>query len=252
MSFWLFLWILLCGALLYFFGWTNLILYRQKKAWRAYAEKLKLRYDSAGILAGPEIRGTIDGYSFYMFTDEHPSGDGRTNRKLVAIELDLHSELPMKGVVASGGMVNHIQNHISYKYEITPEIKGWKPTYMAQSENKIAMEKYLSDERLKSLMPLLERPNAWVVYLFQDDAALLRVDTPEPLDHPGKLDKLVRGMIKTAKILELGNGESQNLMDGATEKNTASKATVAGALDIDDEAMSSAAFELEEDEDNKS
>lgn len=250
MSFWFFLWMVLCGALIYFFGWTNLILYKQKKAWRSYAEKLRLRYASSSLLASPEIKGSVDGYSVALFTDEHPSGDGRTNRKLTAIELDLHSEFPMKGVAASGGMVAHIQNHLSYKHEIKPKQKGWKPTYMVQSENGEAMERYLNTARAKALLSLMEMPNVWVVFLFQDNATLLRLDTPEPLDHPAKIDKVIKQMIKVAKILELEEGEDKDLLLVTENENLEEKlaAKPAAALDLAEDSIP-ADLELEDDED---
>ena len=52
MNIWFVLWLLLSAALLYFTGWTFLILQKQKRAWRVFATKYKLRYDAPGAPEG--------------------------------------------------------------------------------------------------------------------------------------------------------------------------------------------------------
>ena len=67
LSIWLVLWIVLSLALLFFLGWTLTILLKQKKAWRAYAKKHKLRYRSQQMFGVPEVSGAMGDYTVNIF-----------------------------------------------------------------------------------------------------------------------------------------------------------------------------------------
>jgi phosphoglucomutase len=58
-SIWFYLWLLLSGGLLFFMGWTMLILFRQKKAWKQFAARHKLRYKADAMMGA--LRGALPG-----------------------------------------------------------------------------------------------------------------------------------------------------------------------------------------------
>ena len=234
------IWVLLSGALLVFLGWTVGILIRQKKAWKQFSKARKMRYSVSGLMMSPEVTGVIDGYSVSLFVGEHETEQSRTPRKMSAIEVMLKSTMPVPLALGSGNMVRLIQG-LGYAQEYRPDVKGWNKDYIAQSPSENAMRKYLTESRLKSLLKLMAVKNAWVILISDGKETLLRLDTPDPLDDVAQIDKLVKGMIKVAKLLELEKGEDDVLVSESKRQDSDQPVN----LDIGDEVPD---FELEEDD----
>lgn len=239
MSVWFIIWFILSGALLYFMGWTLFILYRQKKAWKAYAERRKLRYKSEGLFTPPELAGVFKNYTVNLFTGEHVLGDIRKTRKLTAVEVKLSSIMPVNGGAASGVMVHFLQR-LGFKEEYKPDHPDWQKVYVAASEDRRVLEDYMTDQRIQALINLMGIDKASVILVFQDTVMLLRVDTSDPLDSPQKIDRLLSSMIEAAAVLELKSGESARLKAQALRK----KERKAVALDVEDDFVPSG-LELE-------
>ncbi len=240
MSIWFVLWVLLSLALLYFMGWTLLILFKQKKAWRAYAKKHKLRYISRQLLGTPEISGAMGDYTINMFPSEHISPDARGSRKLTAIEIQLSTMLPVEAGVANGGMVEVVQG-FGFKEEMRPDHKDWDKSYIASADSKAVLDEYLTKERLDALLSLMKVDNSWVILVFRGETALLRFDTPDPLPLPKKIDALTKQMLKAAAALELKDGES-----GRLKAKKARKRQKEAAIEVDEDALDTG-LSLEED-----
>lgn len=210
MSIWIALWLVLSLLLLAFLGWSLLIVFRQKRVWKAFAEKNKLRFKPSVLLQSPEMEGAIDGFKVSVFTSEHVTQDLRSTRKMTAIEVTLHSVFPIDGGCASGRMVD-IFKTLAFKAEIQPEHEGWNKSYIAAGTHKRVLEVYFTPERLSVITRLMKIKNLWMIYLFKDGKTLLRIDTANPLISPEQLEKLVKILIVTAQALELKSGEASML-----------------------------------------
>ena len=212
---WSFLiWFLISALLVGFWVWTSYTLYRQKKAWKAFAEKRKLRYTPNGFYDTPSMSGAIEQYKISFFASDHSELDARSQRRLSAIEINLHTNLSVKGALASGGMVTVVEELEGSK-EYRPDIKGWDDSYIIRTDDVNYMRAYLNDERLKKIIGLMNIDKAWVIVVFLPENTLLRLDTPLPLDNPAKVDAVVKQMIDVAKILELQDGEESKLLRDA-------------------------------------
>lgn len=241
MSIWFFLWLILSLALLYFVGWTFLILYRQKTAWKSFARKNKFRYRARTLLSSPEMRGKIDSYQIDIFTGEHVTDDARGSRRLNAIEVKLKTLPPFDGALASSGMTRLLAE-LGFEQSYQPELKEWDGDVVAASDSNQAMKAYLNAERLEALEALMKIKAAWVILIFRAGSALLRFDTPDPLDNVKKLEQITRQMVKATKLLELQDGEESALKSEI-------KNTKRGRDEVKLEAgEGSVDFELEEDD----
>lgn len=236
------LWAVISLFLLGFWAWTTWILYRQKKAWKAYAAKRKMRYHPGRLYDSPHVGGAIDEYKIRIFPSTHLTGDARGERRLTTIEISLLTHLPVDGAVASGGMVR-IVDDLAFNQEFRPDIKGWDDSYIVRSRDNDRMRAYLTDERLRALMKLMRLKNAWVILIFAVNEGLLRVDTPDPLEDSARLDETVRQMIEAARIFELDKGEAGRL---------ASQKSAGKVLDVDEDAFEATALELEDEGDSDS
>lgn len=207
----LFLWLFISTFLLGFWIWASVILFRQKSAWRFYAEKRKLRYINNGFYESPELNGTIGDYTVSVFTSEHSEFDARSQRRLIGLEVHLHTVLPVEVAIASGGMVPVVQG-LDLPQELKPEVSGWDDSYIIRAQDKDVVEAYLqSNKRLEKLLQLMAMKRVWVILIFMKGKGLLRIDTSDPLIHPKKLDDMIGKMVEAASVFELGVGEVAGL-----------------------------------------
>ncbi|MGH1403022.1 MAG: hypothetical protein ACRBDL_02150 [Alphaproteobacteria bacterium] len=214
------LWVTISCILLGFWVWTLFTIFKQKKAWKFYADKKKLRYHSNGLFETPSLSGAIDEYKVSLFVSEHSELDARSHRRLTAIEVSLHSGLPISSAVASGGMV-HIVEALDINQEYRPAHKEWDDSYIIRASDNQVMQSYLNDDRLEQVLKLMKTEKVWIVLLFLDGKGLLRLDTPLPIDNPKSLDKLIKQMISVAQALELGKGEEKGLLRKRKEDDSA-------------------------------
>lgn len=243
MSIWLALWIVISLVLMGFLVWTVFILFQQKAVWKAFAAQYKLRYKPNALMHSPEMDGVLETYKVNYFIAEHSSEDVRGARKLTAVEVRLHSSVPIDGGVASGGMVDLVRS-LGFQAEIKPGHERWSKAYIAAGSDRNVLEAYLTDERLENLLKLMRIKNAWVIFIFRKDSMLLRIDTPNALSSKAYLEKLTKLLVKAAQSLELGPDEVKKLKAEEVRGQGKEGSLVLDDADIDVEAVS---LELEED-----
>lgn len=222
MSIWIFLWLILSAALIYFSAWTTIILFRQKREWLTYANLHKLRFQSETMMTPPKMSGAHKGYEIGFFPSEHQTADSRGLRKLTALEVTLKSTMPCEGAVGTGSMVAIIQN-LPFSEEVRPEQPWWDPTHIIKTNNAAMMEAYLTPERLKALITLGKVKNFLVIFIFKGKDTILRIDTPDPLETKAKLNKILHAALTTARILELTEGEADLIKRAKPGKNKNTK-----------------------------
>ncbi|MGH1376344.1 MAG: hypothetical protein ACRBCK_08350 [Alphaproteobacteria bacterium] len=217
-------------------------MFKQKSAWKFFAEKRKLRYHANRIMESPSISGAIDGYNISMFTSEHSELDARSGRRLTAIEISLHSGLSLPCAIATGGMVSVVEM-LDINKEYKPNFKGWDDSYIVRVDDIPYIEAYMTEDRTKKLVDLMKVDKAWIILIFLSDRGILRLDTPYPVDHPKKIDALIKQMIDVAKALELEEGEEQTLQRKKSKADAENQ-----VLHVDDDILEDEiGFELEDD-----
>lgn len=236
------LWLVLSLFLIGFWVWTSVILFKQKRSWKRYAAKKKLRYLPNKFYDTPDIGGAIDGYKVRVFSTTHPSRNARGERRLTTIEVSLLTHLPVDGAVASGGMVDIVED-LNLSKAFRPDANGWDDSYVVRSKDNNVMRAYLTGDRLRALIDLMKIKNAWIILIFAINEGLLRIDTPDPLEDIEKLDKIVTQMVEAAKILDLAKGEGSRLEQQKKPDDTG------GVLELDHDALDKAGgLELEDDD----
>ena len=246
MSIWLIFWLLLVAVFAGFVIWTTLILLRQKSAWKEYAVKRKLRYNRGGLMQSPDVQGVVGDHRITIFTSEHSNEDMRGSRKMTAIELNLNSEMPVTGGVASGEMIEILKG-MELKQEFVPKHESWTKAYVCMADSRVVMERYLTAARVSALTELMQRKHTMVIFAFRDDKMLLRIDTADPLDSAAAVDKIVKSMLNVAQGLELQVGESKGLKSDAVR---AEAETV--SLEVEEDEIDLGGLQLEDENEEAS
>lgn len=236
---WFFIWFLVSICILGFAGWTVLTVQQQKRTWRGFADKYKLRFKPSAFLQTPDVSGTVEGYTVSLFSGEHVAEDFRGTRKLSALEVKLSSVMPFEGAIGSGGMVSVIRQ-LDFKEELKPAHESWNTSFIAASNNRSSLELYLTPARLAALTDLMRIKNGWVILIFRGDMLLLRLDTADPLTDMAKLEKLLQKMLEAARVLELTPGEEARL------KAAEGARPAAGTVTLQDIARDEAGLQLED------
>lgn len=243
MSIWFVSWVLLSVVLLGFLAWTYFIVFRQKQAWRQYAQKNGLKFRANKGFESPEMKGKIGGYGLSFFTSEHQSPDMRRARKLTAIEVFLKSRLSVTLTVASGDMVALIQDLEGGIDYVVPSSDWDTQERLVKAESEAAAQAYLSQERLQALDELMALSNASVILIFRENAAFLRLDTPLALETEEQLQSHVQALLKCAKICELAEGEAPQIQNKHENRKAAQV-----ALEVDEDTLSNSGLQLEDDQ----
>jgi len=235
------IWLFVTVFLLGFWGWTTLILVKQKKAWKFYAQKTKLRYVPNRFNESPEMSGSIDGYSVSAFTSEQSEYDERSEKRRTCIEINLNSAIPCNAAIASGDMVS-VVSKLDLPHETKPDLSGWDDSYIIRTDNATIMEGYLTPERYEKLIQIMKAKQVWVILIFMQGRGLLRFDTANPLIHPKDIDKFVSIGLEAAKIFELQAGEAHSLLLRKSDQGMKRS-----KINVDEQEIeNSIGFELEE------
>lgn len=226
------MWILISCFLLGFWFWSFYVLYKQKSAWKNFAEKRKLRYVAGGFYDSPGIEGVVDDYTLAIFTADHSQLDERSQRKLSSVEVALHSAVPVNTYLGTGRMVG-ILKAMNLPQEYKPEHIGWDDSFAICSAEQAVPPAYFTPERLDAILSLTKIKNLWVVVLFFEGRGLLRVDLPDPVVDERRLDILIKKLVEVARILELKKGEDLTLMQKVRDtKSGQSKINIKEGADL--------------------
>lgn len=201
MSIWWFLWIILSFVLLGTTVWSLVILFKQKKAWSAYAKRHSLIY-TKGTFSGPcEVEGNLDGFKISLFTALQQKEDSRKNRQLTVLQLILPK--PFVKAFAAG-----TQEMLPFLNAITPlsphsiENSKWdsKANHIF-SKNKEAVDKFLTEERVVTLNNILKLSNSDILIIISDEDGVFRFETTNPLTDLDKIEKLISKLMANIKAL---------------------------------------------------
>ena len=152
----------------------------------------------------PYVSGIYKGYGIELFGSEYMRVDGRGTRKRTALEISVKGKAPTTGAIASGDLVTLANSpDLNLGTHITIDQNDWNSAWVARVKDHDAAKEYLTEKRIHALSHLMQTPHAWVILMMANDEMLLRIDTPDPLDEPSRIDALTRMMVHAAKILEV-------------------------------------------------
>lgn len=207
MSLWFFIWLIATLVMMYFVGWTLLIIYNQRKTWKEFSKKHGLRYATPTLTSSPELEGVYKNYTVSLFTSLHQTNTRRGSRRLTAIECTLKSDPIFDAGIANGDMRDFLINTLRMTNEVPIFAEGWTSDFVAVSPNAKPFSKYVTDERINGVVSLGKIKNAWVSVVFYNNLSLLRLDLPDALSTEKKMSVLLNRIVKVAQSLEFTDEE---------------------------------------------
>lgn len=211
LSIWFLLWFVLAAIILGASGWSTVILFRQKKAWEGFANKNKMAYIKGRVMAPPAVEGYIDRYKISLFTAQRQMPDARSHRYLSVVEITLPDPLIDGGAAGTPEMFAFIESLGTLRpIEIASD--KWNKEDRFFVRHKAAVENYLTPERIETVARILKTKNADVLFIFDGQTAVIRLETSDPILDENKMDKIIRRLIADAEKLKIGEEERAALL----------------------------------------
>ena len=217
MSIWVFLWLVLSIVLLGATFWSTWILIQQKQAWKSYALKNGLRYTSGRFFESPQVEGIVDGYTVSLFSATQMNEDSRKNRQRTVVEVKLNASM----VYGLGAGTPEMLPFLKTLDVLSPhDVKGrtgWNNNNALLSVNADVIDAYLTEDRFKALCSVLSIPKADVLVLMEEESAVVRVETANPLEDEKRLEGVLQKLFARIKKLEV-SGEELAVLRAASKK----------------------------------
>jgi hypothetical protein len=209
-SIWILLWLALSAIILGASGWSSYILFRQKEAWRSLSEKHKLTYTGGRFMGPPSLEGFIDKYRISLFTAERQSPEVRNRRFVTVVEITLPEGLIDAGAAGTPEMVTFMEGltNLSPMAVDTPK---WDVKNRLFARSRSAMRLFLTEERMEHLIQLLATRNADIIVLFDDNQAIVRLETTDPILDATKAEKVIKRLILHADGLKISKQERADI-----------------------------------------
>lgn len=202
MNIWFLLWLFLALFIVGLFGWSFLILQRQKRAWAEFAKKNNLQLNEGKLFASSSVTGNFKSFPFYLYSEEQAINQSGNRRFRTIIQFELPAPMPAPGVVASAEAGNFARA-LNLKETYVPEYDFWNKSIVLITDNTEALRPYLTEERCKSFNSLMTIKAIACILIFDDKNTFLRFETAETFDDVGKLDRFVQKAVEQAKVLSL-------------------------------------------------
>lgn len=209
---WIFLWIVVSCFILGTFFWSVRVLFQQKAAWKAFAQKMGLSYiPQKGWLVSPVVSGALGQYSFSMISEPQATNDQRGVRYNTVIEFALHQGLPAVGAIGTQKMTI-ILNDIIAKNPVSVGDTEWDASWFIRATRANVVEAYLTPARVDVLKKIFRLKTLGSLFLFNESEGILRIETADPMVNAERLEKIIRGILAQLPVLLVGDEERATLL----------------------------------------
>mgnify|MGYP006276942845 CR=1 FL=1 len=185
MNIWVILWIVLSSILIGIFIWSNKALIDQKKAWKRFAERNKLKYFPNSFLKSPVVSKKFKSTKFRLFSEEQLTND-MTRRRFTTVMEWMMPGMPTNGIIASEEMKD-IVDLANVNDRIKKPRGQWSSKDFIVAEDADVLMPYLTRERLDAMQRIIKIKNGRFIFAFDTNQGVLRLETNDPLLEADKI-----------------------------------------------------------------
>ncbi len=197
---WKIIWLAISAFVIFITTWSLSILFKQKKAWKEFAKKYKMRHLSGGFFDSPEIKGRVYGHDFHIFTAKHSVDDERRKKYRTVIEVRFKNNAGIKGVFATGELTP-IAEYINLPEKPDVNYAGWNSEILFSTNDAKKFKKYLNQDRAKIINDISNIKNSDMLFLYDIDNVIFQIHMPNPLDDVRKIERILKKLAAAADIL---------------------------------------------------
>lgn len=206
---WIALWIFISAFIIGIALWSMQILRQQKRAWSAFARKYNYDYDPGKLMESPRINAVINHMKVALYTDVQRVNDVRGERYVTIIEITMGGGMPTGAVITTPEWQAFVDS-LTFSQDYTPDnANNWKPSYIIKTHDVQTLRSYLTKERVHALEKLFAMKNSMSLFFFDEQEAVLRVETSDPLRDPRHIEKIMKRLTEVANILRMDKKTDQ-------------------------------------------
>lgn len=209
---WIFLWVVLSIFVMGVFFWSMIILQQQKRSWFAFAKKSGLNYQAGAFTDPPVVSGMVNGYKVTFFTDSLRTQDVRGRRFVTTIEVEMGDGMPTVAAIATQDYAEFLAP-LRLPLSWQPPGEEWQKNYIIKTRSTDRLVRYLTAERLKVLSGLFTMKNSATLFFFDEQASILRIETPDPLRDSEKMERIAKRVFSAVDVLLLTPEERRQIFE---------------------------------------
>jgi hypothetical protein len=214
---WIALWVILSAFILTVFFWSVQILQQQKRAWSAYAKKNgAFTYTRGKMMESPSLRGGVKGMTMALYTDIQRTNDLRGQRFVTVIEVEIGSGMLTGGILATRELEPFVAS-LNFSETYRPE-ENWDPSYLVKTRSAALLKNYLTPARAEAIQGLFSMKNSVSLFFFDEQDAVLRMETPNPLKNVALLEKIINKVAGLAENLKPSEEEKMHYQQVIAER----------------------------------
>jgi hypothetical protein len=203
---WILLWLLFSAFVLGTFFWSTIILIRQKKSWKEFAERNNLTYEAGRFLDSAVVTGDYKGHVITLASLPRQGADPRDRRFVSVIEVNFPQGILDSFAIGTQAMHAFIEQFDVYTL-IPVKAKGWNEEHRIYAANKETAKNYLNETRLKHIAKILSTKNADVIIMFDAQEGVVRIETIDPIQDGEKAGQVIDYIVKNMEPLFLTEEE---------------------------------------------
>lgn len=202
MNIWFMLWVFLAVFILGTSLWSLYILLRQKRVWKTFAEKHGLKYSSEALYKSPMVVGLFSGMQIAFFSDKQVSAKESDIGVRTIIQIAMGAPMPCEGVIAAASFKNFVAG-LMLPDQFVPDVAGWNKDILIHVKDLEKMRSYFSPERLSAINALMSIRISPAMIIFTGEDTILRIESSDPFDEEGRLERFIKKVTDAAKILSV-------------------------------------------------
>lgn len=199
--FWLALWVALSVFIIGVFVITTRALQDQKKAWGAFAAARKLSFEKGTYFRAATIRGTLNNHQIFVTSEERDGQDLKGRKFVTLLQFGLNGTMPAPVAVGTGEFCRFVEQ-LPAAAALPLTYPGWGTgQVVAKTDAPDVAPAYFTTERLRVIDTLQKQKGVSVLFLCDATQGYLRLETADPMLHPGQLDRVVDSVLPLLKVL---------------------------------------------------
>ncbi|MCB9973178.1 MAG: hypothetical protein H6863_03395 [Rhodospirillales bacterium] len=206
---WLLVYLLFVIFILTFFFWNTVILFRQKQAWQNFAKKHNLLYRKGRLLEASAVEGNYKKNRIGLFSEGRADESSRgILRYRTVIEVVMGHRMPCTGALGNVDSMRIIES-LNFGTTFHPEGAHWDKNHLITCADRDFIKEYLTPKRLERLNSFFAMKNAAAMMVFDKQDAFLRIETPDPMTDPQKIQALMDKLVVLNEELKLTDAEEK-------------------------------------------
>jgi len=199
---WLFLWILFVLAIMGAFVWSYHVVFEQKRAWGAFAQKYNLDFAKGTFFQPPAAAGLIKGRQVNLYSQQRVNLETSTQTNTSVIEVFLNKYPDMYGAVGSQGFIDFMAA-LDLPEPFIVKHPKWPNNFLSRTiDEEQAVEWFLSNEkRIEALAELSKMPFD-VAFMANDNNSFLAARTSHALTDPKRINQIMGKLFVIAAMID--------------------------------------------------